>query len=263
MPTIKTRLYVVLLLSLFLTGCTALDLRQANHDLADLYQAKSEAINSERWEQELSVNAALSALAHDAAAQGAAKGNAQLNRIAFYRVAATAAWQAGDPKVVQYATEGFVLCTADNYPKAPRDCGMLSVIPGFASVDELTKKINDLKKRARGSNNPPTEQEIVQLYDDVQSRIGSLLKNRGTIQQSSAHPKLIQEIDRQIGAILCHHLQNVSGLIVQVAGMASPAHKKAQCKSFKLQLQLKQLGFTQQIAPCLPPGAPTDPGGCQ
>ncbi len=99
-------------------------------------------------EQEVTVNAALSALADEAAARGANTSNSQVNRISFYRVAATAAWQAGDVKVVTYANEGFSLCDSENYQKAPRDCGMLSVIPGFASVDELTKRIEEIRSRA-------------------------------------------------------------------------------------------------------------------
>lgn len=250
-------------ISVFLGGCVALDLRQANYELADLYRAKSEAIDSGHWEQEVTVNAALSALADEAAARGANTSNSQVDRISFYRVAATAAWQAGDVKVVTYANEGISLCDSENYQKAPRDCGMLSVIPGFASVDELTKRIEEIRRRASGGSNPPTEQEVGQLFDDIKSRTDSLLRNRNTIRQSSAHPKLAEEIDRQTGTILCIHLLNARGLIVQIAGDGSAMHRKAQCDEYKLQAEMKKMGFSQSIAPCLSPGAPTRPEGCQ
>ena len=263
MRKIKIILFIFLVFSSLLSGCVALDLRQANHELADLYRAKSEAINSSQWEQELSVNEALSILASEAAAEGADRLNSEVNRISFYRIAATAAWQAGDAKVVAYANEGRKLCTSENYQKTPRDCGMLSVIPGFASVDELTKKIDDIQKRLRSGSNPPTVQEIVTVFDDIKSRINNLLKNRNAIKQSNAHPKLIDEIDKQTGIILCQHIHNVRGLILEIAGSQSAAYKEAQCEDFKLQVKLKELGFAQQIAPCLPPGIPKDPGGCQ
>ena len=259
----KTTSFLLFAISVLLSGCATLDLRQANHELADLYRAKSEVINSGHWEQEVTVNAALSALADEAAAQGAEPSNSQANRISFYRIAATAAWQAGDVKVVTYANEGFSLCSSENYQKAPRDCGMLSVIPGFASVDELTKRIEDIRRRASGGPSPPTEKEVGQLFGDIKSRIDSLLKNRNTIRQSSAHPKLVEEIDKQTGAILCIHLLNASGLIVQVAGDESTMHKKAQCDEYKLQVEMKKMGFSQSIAPCLPPGTPARPEGCQ
>lgn len=259
----KTIFLVFLGISVLLNSCVTLDLRQANRELTDLYRAKTEAINSKQWEQEVTVNAALSALADEAAAQGADKSISEVNRISFYRIAATAAWQACDAKVVVYANEGLSLCTPENYGKAPRDCGMLSVIPGFASVDELTKRMEDIQRRVRGGPNPPTEKEVVQLFDDLKSRIDSLLRNRNTIKQSSAHPKLMEEIDRQTGTILCSHLQTARGLIVRVAGDESAAHKKAQCDDHNLQVEMKKLGFSQQIAPCLPPGDPLKPQGCQ
>ncbi len=259
----KTIFLVFLLIGVLLNGCVTLDLRQANHELADLYRAKSEAINSKQWEQEVTVNAALSALADEAATRGADKSLSEVNRISFYRIAATAAWQAGDVKVVAYANEGLSLCTPENYQKAPRDCGMLSVIPGFASVDELTERIEDIKRRASGGSNPPSEQEVVQLFNDLKSRIDSLIRNRNTIKQSSAHPKLIEEIDKQVGTTLCQHLLTARGLILQVAGGESAAHNKAQCDDYKLQVEMKRLGFSQQITPCLSPDGPLKPQGCQ
>ena len=259
----KVIFLVLLGIGVLLDGCVTLDLRQANHELADLYRAKSEAINSKQWEQELTVNAALSALADEAAKQGADKSNSEVNRISFYRIAATAAWQAGDAKVVSYANEGFSLCTQENYRKAPRDCGMLSVIPDFASADELSSKLDDVQRRANSGANRPTEKEVVQLFDDIKSRIDSLLAKREPIKQSSAHPQLIEGIDQRIGNLLCSHLQTALGLIVQVAGGESAAHKEARCDDYKLQAEMKRSGFTQQIAPCLPPGDPIRPQSCQ
>jgi hypothetical protein len=263
MRILKAILFVLLGVIVLLNGCITLDLRQANRELTELYRAKSEAINSKQWEQEVTVNAALSALADEAAAQGADKSISEINRISFYRIAATAAWQAGDAKVVAYAAEGFSLCTPENFSKAPRDCGMLSVIPDLASVDELTKRIEDAQRRAGGGTNLPTEQEVVQLFDDIKSRIDSLLAKRGPIKKSSAHPQLIEGIDKRTGTILCSHLPTARGLILQVAGGESAAHKKAQCDDYKLQVEMKKSGFTQQIAPCLPAGDPIKPQGCQ
>ena len=115
----KAILPVMMGVIIFLNACVALSLREANHELADLYRAKSEAVNSRQWEQEMTVNAALSTLADEAAAQGADRSNSAINRISFYRIAATAAWQAGDVNVVAYAADGYSLCTPENYGKAP------------------------------------------------------------------------------------------------------------------------------------------------
>jgi hypothetical protein len=253
---------LVIGIGLLLAGCATLDLRQANHDLASLCSAKMEAVNNHQAEQEVTVNAALSSLADEAAAQGSSTTNAEVNRIAFYRIAATAAWQAGDAKVVAYAQHGYSLCTGENRRKVPRDCGMLSVIPDFASIDELTQKLDDVTRRASGAGQPGIEKEVVRLADDLTSRIESLLRNRVAIEQSSAHPKLVEAVDRRIGTVLCTHLLMARGLILQVLGDESAAHKKAQCDDYRLQGDMKRLGFSQQIAPCLPLKDPVKPEAC-
>lgn len=254
--------FLVLGICLLLAGCAALDLRQANHELASLCSAKIEAVNNHRSEQELTVDAALLSLADEAAAQGASTVNAEGNRIAFYRIAATAAWQAGDAKVVAYGRDGYSLCTAENRQKVPRDCGMLSVIPDFASVDELTQRLDDLKRRASRAVQPGIEKDVVRLADDLQSRIDSLLRNRAALEQSSAHPKLVEAVDKRIGTVLCAHLLMARGLILQILGDESSAHKKAQCDDYRLRVEIKKLGLSQEIAPCLSPGVPFRPEGC-
>jgi hypothetical protein len=100
------------------------------------------------------------------------------------------------------------------------------------------------------------------LFDDIKSRIYSLLEKRDPVKKSSADPKLIEGIDKRTGTILCLHLNAALGLIVEVTGDGSAAHKKAQCDVYKLQLNMKQSGFSQQIAPCLPLGEPIKPEGC-
>lgn len=247
---------------LLISGCTALELREANQDLTDLYRAKTEAVRTSQWQQEISADAGLSALAKEAAAEGAKSSNSDLNRIAYYRIAATAAWQAEDPDVLAYADSGMALCTTENSPKVPRDCAMLSVIPGFASVDELTKKIDDINKRINAPNKPSTEQEVADVLTNISWRVEALLRNRDKIKQSNTNPKLIAEIDRQLGDILCLHYNSLRGLAIEIAGNQSAVFKNAQCEEYKMMLKFRELGFSPQIAPCLPPDRIVDTGGC-
>ena len=248
--------------ALLISGCASLQLREANQDLTELYRAKTEAVNSGRWQQEISVDAALSALAKEAAAEGAKSRNPELNRISYYRIAATAAWQAEDPEVLIYADNGMALCTTENSRKVPRDCAMLSVIPGFASVDELTKKINDINRRINATANPSTEQEVADVLSSISQRVGALLRNREKIKQSDTDPKLIAEIDRQLGDILCLHFNSLRGQAIEIAGNRSTVFKNAQCEEYKVMLEFRDLGISPRIAPCLPPGEIADPGGC-
>jgi hypothetical protein len=261
---IKKVLFLYICLSgIVLSGCITLDLREANHELVNLYRAKIEAINRGNAEQEVTINGALSVLADQADEKCDDVTTSQTNRIPFCRIAATAAWQAGNANVVKYANDGTSLCNDENYSKVPRDCGMLLIIPDFASVDELTRRYNEINGRVTADSNPPTKEEVVKLYGDIKSRIDSLLRKRNTIKQNSAYPKLLESLDRHTGTIFCRHLHDTLGLIVQYAGVGSAAHKEAQCDEYNLNVRLKKLGFSQQIAPCLPAGVPTKPSGCR
>jgi hypothetical protein len=263
MKITKVLFLYICLSGMVVCSCATLDLREANHELVNLYRAKIEAINSSNAEQEVTINGALSILAEQAAEKCEDQTMPRINRIPFCRIAATAAWQAGHENVVTYANNGISLCHEENYSKAPRDCGMLLIIPDLASVDELIRRYNELNGRITHESNPPTKEEVVKLYADIKSRIHSLLTKRDTIKQSCTHPKLLESLDRHMGTIFCRHFHETLGLIVQYAGVGSDAHKDAQCHEYKLKVRLKKLGFSQQMAPCLPAGAPTKPSGCQ
>ncbi|MHC4104792.1 MAG: hypothetical protein ACYSR9_07630 [Planctomycetota bacterium] len=253
-------LFVLTAACVILTACTALKLRDANHELADLYLAKNEAIAKNLWQGEVTANAALEFLARDAAEQ-AAKEDDPENKISFYRIAATAAWQASSTAVIEYAVRGSELCDKGHYERAPRDCGMLLIIPYMASVDELTNKYNDIQQRFNQGENPGVE-EVTRLFNDLQKRLNHILKSRSAIAASSAHPKLLEEIDRRSGQILCKHIGGARAFIVRVAGTESQAFKGAMCDTFNIEVKLMELGFTNQTAACLPPDKPVKPEGC-
>jgi hypothetical protein len=263
----KIRKSVCLLICLWVvvfSGCVTLDIREANHELADLYSAKAEAIKNDDAAQEATINDALAILARQAAEKSGDATLSTVNRISFSRTAATAAWQAGSNKVIQYSEVGQSLCNQDNnYGQAPRDCGMLLVVPDLAAMDELTARYNVINKRVEDGSNPPTQEEIEKLFYDIASRIDSLLKKRDTLKASSADPKLLEGLDQKTGKIFCRQLQETFGLIVQFAGTGSTAYRKAQCENYKLKVRLKKIGFSQKIAPCLPPGVPAVPEDCQ
>ena len=69
--------------------------------------------------------------------------------------------------------------------------------------------------------------------------------------------------EKEIPADAYYGVQTARALVVRVAGDESTAHKKARCDDYKLQVEMKKLGFSQQIAPCLPAGDPIKPQGCQ
>ena len=246
-----------------LAGCVSLDIREANHELVNLYSAKAEATNSDDAAREVAANGALAVLAEQAAEKCGDRTLSAANRISFARIAATAAWQAGSDKVVDYAEAGQSLCDRDgNFSLAPRDCGMLLILPDLAAADELKVRYDAFNQRV-GAAAPPSEEEVNKLYYDIAARVASLLNNRDTIKASAAHPRLLESLDRNTGTLFCRHLQDTLGLIVQTAGGESVSASRADCENYHLKVRLKQLDFSRKTAPCLPSGPPVVPEGCR
>ncbi|MDX2448386.1 MAG: hypothetical protein QNK29_14440 [Desulfobacterales bacterium] len=247
-----------------LTGCVTLDIREANHELVNLYTAKVQAIKIEDTAQEVTINGALDILAKKAAEKCADPNLSVFNRISFGRVATTAAWQAGSKEVVTYAEMGNLLCAkGNNYDQAPRDCGMLLIIPDFAAADELTSRYNAFFQQIDPSIGHPPKQEIAKLYSDIASRLESLLKSRAKIKASAAHPNLLETLDKNIGNLFCRNLQESFGLLIRVAKQDSTEVCRADEANYHFKIKMKTLSFSQKLAPCLPPGEPKKPEKCE
>lgn len=181
----------ILLAGSSLAACTAFELRDANSQLTELYAAAAsgDAIASSN------ARSGLATLAADAGA-AAARASVPANQISFYRVAATAAWQARDFEGASaYADAAAELCRA-NAAAVPRDCAMLGIIPSLAAVDELTLRLDTRPDRS-------TLLDIFRLYG---SRADELIAERAEIARGPVDPELVSEIDRRIGQVLCENM---------------------------------------------------------
>jgi hypothetical protein len=103
----------------------------------------------------------------------------------------------------------------------------------------------------------------VKLYFDIVSRIDSLLKKRDLIKAMSAHPRVMESLDKNTGIIFGRYLQETFGLIVQFASIDSTAYRKARCENYNLKVRLKKNRFFAKIVSCLPAGAPAVSAECQ
>ncbi len=205
------------LLSTLLAGCPAVELRDANERLTSYYLAKQQSKAAGDWRMLEASVASLEALAEDAAGR-ARSGDNRLNRIALYRIAATAAWQAEVTDVVTYGREGQELCDEDTFNQAPRDCGMLMVIPTLAGVDETTRRLNDLQPAVDAAGDDVTDAmraAAEKIYDDYVAALDVLLASRVNILASDAHPTFKEQLDNNIGSLFCGKLEGqVRGLVV-------------------------------------------------
>jgi len=202
---------------LLLTGCVALDIRQADQALIDNYSAKQTALSTGDGPLLMSTMSALDRLAKDSAAEGARTTNGALNRISFYRIATTAAWQAGSDDVLVYAKDGTALCNSPSIGTAPpRDCGMLLVFPYLASADKLTA---DFKALDRRLNSGPGDldadrAEAERIYTGYEDAFDGVLDARRSIKGTDAPPAFYTALDSNLGALLCDNLEGMRGALV-------------------------------------------------
>jgi len=235
-----------------LTACTAFQLRDANEQLTSHYYAKQQAEKNNDWRMLESTIASLSKLAADAAKQAGKEKDNVLNQIAFYRIATTAAWQAGDTNVLTYADEGQKLCTDENFNRAPRDCSMLIVFPIFAAVDETTKKFENVHDKVIGT---PADQRkfhaqaTEKIFEDYKGALISILKQRSRLAKNEAHPDFLKALDRNTGNLLCKLIGfNAVGLIATAKGNVN----KAKCEVYELKERTFDAGLDQSSVKCLP-----------
>jgi len=235
-----------------LTACTAFQLRDANEQLTSYYYVKQQAEKNKDWRMLEATVASLSNLAADAAKQAQKEKDNALNQIAFYRIAATAAWQAGETNVLAYAGEGQKLCSDDNFKLAPRDCSMLIVFPIFAAVDETTKQFEVLQDKIAGT--PANQrnshaQAAEKIFSDYSTALVSILDRRPEIANSNAHPDFLKALDLNTGNLLCTLISfNAIGLISTARGDV----KDAKCEAFRLKERAFDAGLNQACAACLP-----------
>ena len=236
---------------LTLAGCTALKLRDANDQLTTYYYAKLEAEKARSFPMIESAVASLNTLSENAAAQANEETNV-LNQIAFYRIATTAAWQAGDTRVLEYGQSGQALCRGDAAAKAPRDCGMMAVIPSLASVDEKTRALDKLQARVTASDwqrNTADKENAESIYGAYRDAFNTLIEQRPVLQSSGAHAAFLNGVDRNLGTLLCSLIDDSARGLLGLAGSDLVNAMDAPVK--KMKCALRNAKVDPGLAPCI------------
>lgn len=239
-------IFIFIGITLLLSGCTALKLREANHMLTDYYLTLNQAKADKDWKLIETTTAAMDALSKEAGKQ-AAEENEPLNQISFYRIAATAAWQANSAEVVVYAKDGSRLCSDQYFNKAPRDCSMLLVIPYLAGVDELVPTFNDYQARIDSpSAEKPSMTDLSNLFGKWEKLLLGILNQHAKIKKSATHPELKKAVDDRARKILCSNLRQTRGLMIRLSGqdLENDAVQSAADSISKLKVKMAGLGIT-------------------
>jgi hypothetical protein len=216
----RHRLLTCLLAALVLTGCAAHRLNDLDDQLADL---NHQCAASDQQHDLASCQQRYEQLAGQALADARNASADPLTRLAFYRVAATGAFDAGPlgAETVSAATnEGIQVC--EKLPQqdgsAPRDCAVIRLAYPLAVAADLSRTLNQLiaQRDALRQTNPAAQlpasdlQGVLGLYDWFQTEFDKVSWIRGKLTDPGVSDQLKAYVDDQRRAIYCWALKAYS-----------------------------------------------------
>ena len=195
-PNLRALVLAVLLVA---SGCAGANLDSLDTKLRDLSKQNTAATQAQ-----------LATLAGEA--QADAKGSTDpKNRVAFYRVAAVAAWQAGpagESLVLPITDEGMAACDAlpAKDASAPRDCSLIRLAAPLATQDALTRKLMKIQGQVGSSGKlPPAQLEpLRQLFDGLESQFEKVSGLRGGVFALDVPEDFKSRTDRERLIIYCN-----------------------------------------------------------
>jgi len=150
----------------------------------------------------------LAALASQA--QADAKSSDGVNRVAFYRVAAVSAWQAGaagQSQVLPITDEGIAACDAlpAKDKSAPRDCALIRLAAPLAVQDDLTRQLATLQGHAAGGKLPNADLQRVQgVFDGLETQFDKVSTIRAEVVTLDVPNDFKLRTDRQRLIVYCN-----------------------------------------------------------
>lgn len=190
---------LVLAVVLVASGCAGASLDSLDSKLRDLSKQNTAANQAQ-----------LAALAAEAQADAKATPDPK-NRVAFYRVAAVAAWQAGpagESLVLPITDEGAAACDAlpAKDAAAPRDCSLIRLAAPLATQDALTRKLMIIQRQAGPSGKLPAAQlePVQQLFDGLETQFDKVSGLRGGVFALDLPEDFKARTDRERLIIYCN-----------------------------------------------------------
>jgi hypothetical protein len=190
---------LVLAVALVSSGCAGASLDSLDTKLRDLSKQNTAAAQAQ-----------LVTLAGEAQADAKASTDPK-NRVAFYRVAAVAAWQAGpagESLVLPITDEGTTACDAlpARDAAAPRDCSLIRLAAPLATQDALTRKLMKIQGQVGSSGKLPAAQlePLQQLFDGLETQFEKVSGLRGGVFALDVPEDFKSRTDRERLIIYCN-----------------------------------------------------------
>lgn len=258
------RVIISLILCLFLSGCNAFYLRDANKMLVDLYTTKLELDRTPNKPDEKlilsgNIHESFSKLAKDSAAEAEKIGTNKLNKIAFYRIASTASWQAMNTatndenkdaaknQIMAYSKAGFLECS--NPKEAPRDCAMLLIIPTLAGIDEHTKIFEDFNKKM--ASGEATEEDALELFKTEKTAITLLVDGYNKISETDIHPDFLNHLKEIMRQDYCQRVNQAKNIILRKFDENSQKFKDTAKEAEDIKKSLIKIGIDGAALNCI------------
>ena len=206
--TILVRWLIGALLLAVVAGCDGVELNALDRRFESLYFAKVEGT---RAGDELSVAPALFGLAK-LSDEAQAAGDAAVEKdwrtaVAFYRIAALSAWQAGErgsQQIFTVSDKGRALCQ-NRLAEAPRDCTLMLLIAPLAVHDELAPALRPLNAKAETDSalDAADLATLVAVFDGVARQFEKVTETKSITAATDAPQAMLLYIDRQRFLMFC------------------------------------------------------------
>lgn len=223
---------------LSLGGCTATRLATLQREFNEYH--KLETMGSQqiqRWEQLQESTAQGYVEIASEALDSAGEAKKPTTRVAFYRLAAVAAWQAGEAgdKVYEAAqSQGAAECEKDwsDMYRPPRDCALLLLLPAIVANTELAPSIDAVSAAIeRGGVTDATVQQAQELYDRFPGNTWQYLQYRRdeVVKLTGIDKSVVSYMDREERTYYCNFVK-LEGAIAQIPGHEDLRRKALETK---------------------------------
>ena len=196
-----------------LTACTGTKLNTFDSDFERLYAAKVTSSQNNDDASALAADFDLLDLSERAKAAGdEAKTKDWRTAVAFYRIAALAAWQAGEhgeDRILPITNAGQALCEGKT-AEAPRDCILIMIIGPLAIHDDLAQDLVPIQVKSQQVVNDSAVElsagdlaTLVNVFDDVKIQFDKISEIKTVAATVPAPSSLGTYIDNQRFLLYC------------------------------------------------------------
>ncbi len=192
-------------------GCPATQVRKLDDRLDELTKAKQAA--AQRGQSATGADGELVALAKSASAQAKTAPDPE-ERIGLYRVAAVAAWeagQAGESLLPGITEAGIKACDSEGDNAAPQDCSLIRLAGPLSAQDALARQLAGFQKKlatAKPALLPSADLAPIQsLFGGFEGQFGKVSAIRHSMNRLDVPDDLKIQTDTQRLIIFCNALK--------------------------------------------------------